>query len=120
MFLLDDAPYDLPLDPFRIRLVCVCLDVCGGYFDRGSSKRRLDWFFVYFQRYFFFKEKQFKEAEIEFPSEVYQQVDDLFRTLRPDMRRLKSYDEANAACEKLDKEFFEKLSKKNRKLYFKY
>ena len=42
-----------PLDPFdsyfRVRLVCILLDTCGQYFDRGSSKKRLDAFLVYFQ-----------------------------------------------------------------------
>ena len=47
------------LDPFdsyyRVRLVCILLDTCGQYFDRGSSKKRLDAFLVYFQCYLFSK-----------------------------------------------------------------
>lgn len=47
----DGAPS--PLDPpehlFRIRMVCTLLDTCGQYFDRGSSKRKLDCFLIYFQ-----------------------------------------------------------------------
>ena len=50
-FTEDGAPS--PLDPpehlFRIRLVCVVLDTCGQYFDKGSSKKKLDCFLVYFQ-----------------------------------------------------------------------
>ena len=41
------------LDPvenfFRVRLVCALLDTCGQYFDRGSTKKRLDCFLLYFQ-----------------------------------------------------------------------
>lgn len=41
------------LDPpeclFRVRLVCTLLDTCGQYFDRGSSKKKLDCFLTYFQ-----------------------------------------------------------------------
>ena len=40
---------DPPEHLFRIRLVCVLLETCGQYFDRGSSKRKLDCFLVYFQ-----------------------------------------------------------------------
>lgn len=40
---------DPPEHLFRIRLVCILLDTCGQYFDRGSSKRKLDCFLVYFQ-----------------------------------------------------------------------
>ena len=42
-----------PLDPFdsyfRVRLICILLDTCGQYFDRGSSKKSLDTFLVFFQ-----------------------------------------------------------------------
>ena len=40
---------DPPEHLFRIRLVCVLLETCGQYFDRGSSKKKLDCFLVYFQ-----------------------------------------------------------------------
>lgn len=39
----------MPDDFFRIRLVCVLLDTCGMCFDRGSQKRKLDNFLVFFQ-----------------------------------------------------------------------
>lgn len=32
-------------------MVITLLDTCGHYFDRGSSKRKLDRFLVHFQRY---------------------------------------------------------------------
>ena len=35
---------DLPDDFFRIRLVCTVLDTCGICFDRGSSRKKLDFF----------------------------------------------------------------------------
>ncbi len=40
---------DPPEHLFRIRLVCTLLDCCGQYFDRGTSKKRLDCFLIYFQ-----------------------------------------------------------------------
>ena len=40
---------DPPEHLFRIRLVCVLLDTCGQYFDRGSSRKKLDCFLIYFQ-----------------------------------------------------------------------
>lgn len=49
------SPYDPPDHLFRIRLVCVLLETCGQYFDRGSSKKRLDCFIPYFQRYIWTK-----------------------------------------------------------------
>lgn len=43
------SPLDPPEHLFRIRLVCTLLDTCGQYFDRGSSKKKLDCFLIYFQ-----------------------------------------------------------------------
>ena len=40
---------DPPSHLLRIRLVCVILDTCGIYFNSGSSKKKLDYFFVFFQ-----------------------------------------------------------------------
>ncbi|KAK9096312.1 hypothetical protein Sjap_021809 [Stephania japonica] len=46
---------DPPEDCFRIRMVITLLQTCGHYFDRGSSKRKLDRFLIYFQRYILIK-----------------------------------------------------------------
>lgn len=43
------SPLDPPEHLFRIRMVCTLLDTCGQYFDRGSSKKKLDCFLIYFQ-----------------------------------------------------------------------
>lgn len=43
------VPLDMPDDFFRIRLVCVLLDSCGMCFDRGSQKKKLDNFLIFFQ-----------------------------------------------------------------------
>lgn len=40
---------DMPDDFFRIRLVCTLLDVCGMCFERGSAKKKLDFFLTFFQ-----------------------------------------------------------------------
>jgi len=40
---------DPPDNLFRIRLACTLLDTCGQYFNSGTSKKKLNYFFVYFQ-----------------------------------------------------------------------
>lgn len=42
-------PLDMPDDFFRIRLVCTMLDFCGGFFDRGTARKKLDFFLTFFQ-----------------------------------------------------------------------
>jgi len=53
-----DDPAALALDPpdhmLRLRLVAVLLDTCGSYFNSGANKK-LDYFIVYFQRYYWRK-----------------------------------------------------------------
>ncbi len=47
-----------PIDSFfRVRLVCVLLDTCAQYFDRGTTKKKLDCFLIYFQVIFIYKKK---------------------------------------------------------------
>jgi regulator of nonsense transcripts 2 len=45
------ARLDPPGATFRIRLVCVLLGACGGYFCKGGAARRLDRFLAFLQRY---------------------------------------------------------------------
>jgi len=43
------VPLDMPDDFFRVRLVCALLDTCGMCFDRGTQRKRLDNFLIFFQ-----------------------------------------------------------------------
>ncbi|CAG8551824.1 10052_t:CDS:10, partial [Dentiscutata erythropus] len=79
-------PLDAPNDFFRVRLCCTLLDTCGMCFDRGSSKKRLDDFLVFFQMYILTKQKL--SMDIEF------MIADLFEMLRPNMILYKTYEEA--------------------------
>nr|XP_023905779.1 regulator of nonsense transcripts UPF2 isoform X1 [Quercus suber]XP_023905780.1 regulator of nonsense transcripts UPF2 isoform X2 [Quercus suber] len=85
---------DPPEDSFRIRMVCTLLVTCGHYFDRGSSKRKLDRFLVHFQRYIL--SKGALPLDIEFD------LQDLFAELRPNMTRYSTIEEVNAAIIELE------------------
>ncbi|KAH9311222.1 hypothetical protein KI387_026257, partial [Taxus chinensis] len=83
-------------DCFRIRMVITALQTCGQFFDKGSSKRRLDKFLVYFQRYIL--SKGGVPLDVEFD------LQDLFADLRPKMIRYSSLEEADAAITKLEEQ----------------
>ncbi|EXB30382.1 Regulator of nonsense transcripts 2 [Morus notabilis] len=85
---------DPPEDCFRMRMVITLLETCGHYFDRGSSKRKLDRFLVHFQRYVL--SKGALPLDIEFD------LQDLFADLRPNMSRYSSIEEVNAALVELE------------------
>ena len=50
------------------RLVCTLLGTCGQYFSRGSVRRKLDRFLVYFQRYLLAKPEL--PLDVEFDVQV--------------------------------------------------
>ncbi|KIJ67888.1 hypothetical protein HYDPIDRAFT_147949 [Hydnomerulius pinastri MD-312] len=84
---------DMPDDFFRIRLVCVMLDTVGMCFDRGSQKRKLDNFLVFFQYYVLCKE--------ELPMDVDFMLSDSLEAIRPKLIMLKSIEEAAAAVDEM-------------------
>uniref|UniRef100_H2Z6M3 MIF4G domain-containing protein n=1 Tax=Ciona savignyi TaxID=51511 RepID=H2Z6M3_CIOSA len=105
------SPYDSPEHLFRIRLVCVLLETCGQYFDRGSSKKKLDYFIPYFQRYIWFKKSlPFWAAPSRFPVEVDYLVQDTLEPLRPKLKLAASFSEAVEAVTDVEREMFAKLS----------
>ena len=73
------TPLDAPDDYFRIRLVCTLLDTCGMCFDRGSLKKKLDEFLLFFNLYVLCKEQPLP-MEIEF------MLSDTLELLRPDFK----------------------------------
>ncbi|XP_065910313.1 regulator of nonsense transcripts 2-like isoform X2 [Dysidea avara] len=92
-----------PVDSYsRARLVCILLDTCGQYFEHGSSKKKLDYFLVFFQCYLFNKRQPL-------PLELDYRVTDLMETLRPGLALYETQQEAIQAALELEKQFKEKL-----------
>ncbi|CAI9767454.1 unnamed protein product [Fraxinus pennsylvanica] len=85
---------DPPEDCFRIRMVIILLETCGHYFDRGSSKRKLDRFLIHFQRYIL--------SKCALPLDIEFDLQDLFAELRPNLIRYVSVEEVDAALIELE------------------
>ncbi|CAM0903742.1 unnamed protein product [Alopecurus aequalis] len=85
---------DPPEDFFRIRMIITLLQTCGHYFDRGSSKRKLDRFLLHFQRYVLNKGP--------LPLDVEFDVQDMFAELRPNMTRYSSIELLASALVELE------------------
>ena len=104
-------PMDPPEHLFRVRLVCVLLETCGQYFDRGSSKKKLDCFLSYFQRYYWFKRMHpVWTATKPFPVEMEYCYRDILETLRPKLKPCQSFEDASEKVDQLEKEFRENLN----------
>jgi len=80
---------DPPDEYFRIRLVCTLLDCCGTCFDRGSAKKKLDFFLTFFQYYFYTKEVA--------PMDIDFLVQDTLVLLRPTWKWQANLEEAGKA-----------------------
>ncbi|XP_076650949.1 UPF2 regulator of nonsense mediated mRNA decay [Halictus rubicundus] len=94
------------LDPpdhlFRIRLVCTLLGTCGQYFSGGSSKKKLDYFLIFFQNYYWFKyTNPIWSTDNPFPVGIDYMYRDTLTMLRPKMQLFQSYKEAQCAVEEL-------------------
>ncbi|KAG1770430.1 ARM repeat-containing protein [Suillus occidentalis] len=87
------CPVDMPNDFFRVRLVCVLLDTVGMCFDRGTQKRKLDNFLVFFQYYVLCKE--------DLPMDVDFMLSDSIEAIRPKMTMYKTIEEAAAAVDEM-------------------
>ncbi|KAJ4812115.1 Regulator of nonsense transcripts 2 [Rhynchospora pubera] len=92
---------DPPEDCFRIRMVITLLRTCGHYFNRGSSKRKLDRFLLHFQRYILSK------GQVPFDIEF--EIQDMLAELRPKMTRYTSLDDITTALVELEEK--ERLAK---------
>ncbi|XP_053318091.1 regulator of nonsense transcripts 2 [Spea bombifrons] len=107
---------DPPEHLFRIRLVCTILDTCGQYFDRGSSKRKLDCFLVYFQRYVWWKKGlDVWTKDHPFPIDIDYMITDTLELLRPKMKLCNSLNEAVRQVQDLEREILIKLGLVNDK-----
>ncbi|XP_037077123.1 regulator of nonsense transcripts 2-like [Pollicipes pollicipes] len=103
------SPLDPPGSEMRLRLVCVVLDTCGRYFSSGSSKRQLDQYIVYLQRYFWTR-KAMAEAALAagadgaepFPVRLEYMYRDTLAALRPRLALCRDREQATAAVERLE------------------
>ncbi|KAI9669467.1 MAG: hypothetical protein M1817_004692 [Caeruleum heppii] len=80
------CPLDLPDDFFRIRLVCTLLETCGMCFDRGTAKKKLDFFLTFFQYYIFTKDP--------LPMDVDFLIHDAYSLTRPQWTLARDLEEA--------------------------
>ena len=102
---------DPPDHTVRLRLVCVLLDTCGQYFSSGSSKKKLDYFLLYFQRYFLFKVSCFPSSE-SFPLGISNLVHETIANLRPKLEMPKDFEASCTLVLGVEEEFLNVLKEK--------
>ncbi|CRL04165.1 CLUMA_CG017276, isoform A [Clunio marinus] len=105
------SPVDPPESMFRLKLACTLLDTCGSYFQGSTSKKRLNYYLVFLQGYYWFKKSHpvfvsTAESGNLFPHLIEHMYKECLHNLRPKMKLFKSYEEAQEEVEKLRLEHF--------------
>lgn len=109
-----ESQLDPPDSAFRIRLVCVLLETCGAYFNSGSSKKKLDYFLIFFQNYYWYKHTDpFWTEENPFPIYVSNIYHECLSSLRPKLALFKSWQECKNAVEELKQTLYPFLDKED-------
>nr|CAD7416134.1 unnamed protein product [Timema poppensis] len=105
---------DPPENLFRIKLACVLLETFGHYLDSKTGHKRLDFYFVFFQSYYWFKHSAACwDSKKAFPIEITYMFRDTLSSLRPKLRLYENYEESLIGVESLKAEFMNRLAYKN-------
>lgn len=72
--------------------------ILGMYFSSGSSKRRLDYYLLFLQSYYWFKKSFWGSA---FPPTIDHIFKETLWALRPKFKLCKSYEEAQGELDKI-------------------
>nr|XP_016942200.1 regulator of nonsense transcripts 2 [Drosophila suzukii]XP_036675852.1 regulator of nonsense transcripts 2 [Drosophila suzukii] len=108
------SPLDPPDSLFRLKLACMLLDTCGPYFTSQATRKKLDYFLVFFQHYYWFKKSHpvFSKSENTsdlFPILVDHTYRDCLAGVRPKLKLYKSLDQAKAAIDQLQEKLYPQL-----------
>ncbi|KAH8304670.1 hypothetical protein KR018_003021, partial [Drosophila ironensis] len=108
------SPLDPPESLFRLKLACMLLDTCGPYFTSQATRKKLDYFLVFFQHYYWFKKSHPVFSKIEnssdlFPILVDHTYRDCLSSVRPKLRLYKNMEQAKAAIDALQEKLYPQL-----------
>lgn len=108
----DGSDLDPPEHLFRLRLACTLLDTCGQYFDRGSSKKKLDCYLKYLLRYYWFKKSWVEwDSQVRpFPIDVEYMMQDTIDNLKPKYKMPGLLEEACENVMKMEEELRRKVA----------
>ena len=109
---VDGTNLDPPEHLFRLRLACTLLDACGRYFDRGSSKKKLDCYLKYLLRYYWFKKSwlHWDANARPFPVDVEYMMQDAVESLKPKYKMPTSFEEACENVATMEEELRKKVT----------
>ncbi|BFG00850.1 regulator of nonsense transcripts 2 [Drosophila madeirensis] len=109
------SPLDPPESLFRLKLACMLLDTCGPYFTSQATRKKLDYFLVFFQHYYWFKKshpvfcRDNESSANLFPILVDHTYRDCLGVVRPKLKLYTSLEQAKEAIDQLQERLFPNL-----------
>ncbi|KAH8416730.1 hypothetical protein KR222_000276, partial [Zaprionus bogoriensis] len=108
------SPLDPPESLFRLKLACMLLDTCAPYFTSQATRKKLDYFLVFFQHYYWFKKSHpvFSKSENTsdlFPILVDHTYRDCLAGVRPKLKLYKNLEQAKEAIDQLQEQLYPQL-----------
>ncbi|XP_030569622.1 regulator of nonsense transcripts 2 isoform X1 [Drosophila novamexicana] len=112
------SPLDPPESLFRLKLACMLLDTCGPYFTSQATRKKLDYFLVFFQHYYWHKKSHpvFSKSENTsdlFPILVDHTYRDCLAGVRPKLKLYKNLEQAKEAIDQLQEQLYPQLKASN-------
>ncbi|EDX17379.1 regulator of nonsense transcripts 2 [Drosophila simulans] len=112
------SPLDPPDSLFRLKLACMLLDTCAPYFTSQATRKKLDYFLVFFQHYYWFKKSHPVFSKTENTSDLFPiLMDHTYRdcllNVRPKLKIYKSLEQAKAAIDNLQEKLYPQLKTTN-------
>ena len=109
----DQSFLDINDHQFRLKLVCILLGACGMYMKSGSSKKKMDFFLLYYQLYYWRVRSIYDVSEeIDVFREITQIINDTFATVNPNLKLSKSLEEAQKGVKTGEEELVKTLKSK--------
>lgn len=106
---------DPPDNMYRVRMSCQMLRICGDYLTSSNSKRRLNFFLKYFQRYYVYKRTLSYWEYAEFPHSVQEFYEETFKRLRGRWKLAKTMEEAEKDIVDMDEQLRKKVKNEDLK-----
>lgn len=100
---------DPPSSLFRLKLACVLLETCAQYFTSSISRKRMDYFLIFFQNYYWFKKNDPIWELEKYPLLFDHEYKDCLQSIGRKITIYNSFEECQEAIENLKKLLYPNL-----------
>ncbi|XP_026470757.1 regulator of nonsense transcripts 2-like [Ctenocephalides felis] len=104
---------DPPASLFRLKLACVLLETCAQYFTSSLSRKRMDYFLIFFQNYYWFKKNDPIWETEKYPLLFDHEYKDSLQSIGRKITIYNSFEECQEAIDNLKKMLYPNLGEES-------